>query len=97
MGCRLGWRLLARGNLLLDAGDIGSDFENRRSAIEALTGLLVTFPIWGRVDEEDYWWALARQRPTSRSASSYISQSWMPRALAWASRKKGPPQRAAQV
>jgi|SwirhirootsSR2_FD_contig_51_2076959_length_425_multi_4_in_0_out_0_1 hypothetical protein len=57
MGCRLGWRLLARGNLLLDAGDIGSDFENRRSAIEALTGLLVTFPIWGRVDEEDYWWA----------------------------------------
>jgi hypothetical protein len=57
MGYRLEWRLLGRGNRLLDAGEIDGDFADRRSARAALKGLLLAFPEWGRVEAEDYWWA----------------------------------------
>ena len=57
MGHRLEWRLLGRENRLLDTGEIEGDFVDRRTALVALNGLLFTFPVWGRVEAEDYWWA----------------------------------------
>jgi hypothetical protein len=57
MGYRLEWRLLGRGNALLDSGETDRAFADRRSALEALRELLLTFPVWGRVEADDYWWA----------------------------------------
>jgi hypothetical protein len=57
MGYRLEWRLCGRGSALLDSGEMDRDFVDRRSALEGLKDLLLTFPIWGRVEADDYWWA----------------------------------------
>ena len=57
MGHRLEWRLLGRDDRLLDAGEIEDNFADPRDALTALTTLLITFPVWGRVEASDYWWA----------------------------------------
>jgi hypothetical protein len=57
MGYRLEWRLVGRANTQLDNGQIGGEFAERRSALEALKDLLLTFPLWGRVEAGGFWWA----------------------------------------
>jgi len=57
MGYRLEWRLLGREGRFLDRGEIDDDFPDRRSALVALGSLLLHFPVWGRKDAEDCWWA----------------------------------------
>ena len=53
----LGWRLLGRDDRLLDSGEIGSGFRDRRSALEALGAFLHQFAHWSRDSERDSWWA----------------------------------------
>ena len=47
MGCRLEWRLLGREDRLLDKGEIDGDFRDRQAALQALSGFLCQFPVWG--------------------------------------------------
>ena len=55
MGYRLQWRLVGRANTQLDNGQIEGEFAERRSALEALKDLLLTFPLWVRVEAGDFW------------------------------------------
>ena len=57
MSYHLRWRLVGRGNRLLDRGEIDSGFADRTSAIQALAAFLQQFAQWGRADEEGSWWA----------------------------------------
>ena len=57
MGYRLEWRLLGHDSRLLDTGDIEGDLVDHQSAMGALNGLLLTFPLWGRNKAGGYWWA----------------------------------------
>ena len=57
MGYRLEWRLLGREDRLLDKGEIDSGFRDRQAALQALSGFLGQFPVWGRTAENGGWWA----------------------------------------
>jgi hypothetical protein len=57
MGYRLEWRLLGREDRLLDKGEIDSGFRDRQAALQALSGFLAQFPVWGRITEDGGWWA----------------------------------------
>ena len=57
MGYCLDWRLVGRANQLLDSGTLDGDFPDRPSALEALERFLLTFPLRGRNEAEDDWWA----------------------------------------
>ena len=57
MGYCLGWRLVGRANQLLDSGTLDGDFADRPSALEAVDRFLLTFPLRGCNEAEDYWWA----------------------------------------
>ena len=57
MGCRLEWRLLGREDRLLDKGEIDSGFRDRQAALQALSGFLAQFPVWGRTTGDGGWWA----------------------------------------
>ena len=57
MGCRLEWRLLGREDRLLDKGEIDSGFRDRQAALQALSGFLGQFPVWGRTTGDGGWWA----------------------------------------
>jgi hypothetical protein len=57
MGYCLDWRLVGRANQLLDSGTLDGDFADRPSALEALDRFLLTFPLRGCNEAEDYWWA----------------------------------------
>ena len=57
MGCRLEWRLLGREDRLLDKGEIDSGFRDRQAALQALSGFLGQFPVWGRATGDGGWWA----------------------------------------
>ena len=56
MGYRLEWRLVERGNRLLDSGEIDNGFADHQTALQALDSLLRRFPVSGRNDEDDGWW-----------------------------------------
>ena len=57
MGYGLEWRLVGRANQLLDSGTFDGDYADRPSALEALDRFLLTFPLRGCNEAEDYWWA----------------------------------------
>jgi hypothetical protein len=57
MSYRLRWRLVGRGNRVLDSGEIDSGFPDWPSGVQALAAFLQQFAQWGRDTEEGTWWA----------------------------------------
>ena len=72
MGCRLGWRGLARGNLLLDAEYLGATSKIDVPLSRLLRACSSRSPSGAVSMKRMSGGRVARQRPTSRSASSYI-------------------------
>lgn len=64
MSYRLRWRLVGRGNRVLDSGEIDSGFPDRPSGVQALAAFLQQFAQWGRDTEEGTWWARRSPTPT---------------------------------
>ena len=56
MGYRLEWRLVARGDRVLDSGEIDNGFPDHQTALQALDAILRRFPVSGRNDDDNGWW-----------------------------------------
>ena len=48
--------MVARGDRVLDSGEIDNGFPDHQTALQALDAFLLQFPFGGRNDDDDGWW-----------------------------------------